>query len=85
MENVNDMISKIDKDIQKTKNLIGTKRSSSNLFNISAELSQYDISINNISSQMSVHSTPRIVKPVTAAAIDLINFPVQIGGGDKVI
>ena len=57
---MNEIITKIDKDIQQTKNLIGSKKKGSNLFNTSVEWS-HDVSIGSLS----IHSTPRIVKPTS--------------------
>ena len=50
MENVDDMITKIDNDIKNTKTMIGSKKksNSSNLFNNSSSEMSYDMSLNNI-------------------------------------
>ena len=58
-ENVNEMITKMDQDLQNTKKKIGSGRKGSLKFGDSHDWSQADISIGHITSS-SVHSTPRI-------------------------
>lgn len=55
-ENMNELISKMDQDLQMTKKKIGPSLK----FNSSHEWSQHDMSLGHITSS-SIHSTPRIV------------------------
>lgn len=65
------MISKIEKDLQQTKKRIGTKKKGTHLFNNSVDWS-HDLSIGRLTSS-SIHSTPRIVKPVVIVSLNQIS------------
>lgn len=58
-ENMNDLISKMQQDINMTKKKIGSGRKDSFKFNASQDISQFDMSIGHITSS-SISATPRI-------------------------
>ena len=59
-QNVNDIISKIDREVKDIKKKVGSNKKGNNKFNTSVDWS-HEVSLGHLSN--SVHSTPRLTKP----------------------